>query len=100
MVRFLNKETEMGMLEELFDLLRENMEGISPSGLPYEEEKRQWLSNVRPAMEKAPRKIVLMLAGPEPVGYLQYYVNGGVFMVEELQIRRGFRATSVFAALW
>ena len=100
MIRFLNKETELHLLEQLFDLLYENMAEIAPPGLPYEAEKQQFLSNVRPAMEKAPRQIVLMYDEDALAGYLQYYVNNGIFMVEEIQIRKGFRSTSLFAQLW
>lgn len=100
MIRFLDKEREMDLLEQLFDMLRENMDAIAPSGLSFEEEKRLWLSCVRPAMEKAPRQIVLMFEKEKLAGYLQYYVNGGVFMVEEIQIRKDCRASLVFVALW
>lgn len=100
MIRFLNKETELNLLEQLFDLLYENMAEIAPSGLSYEAEKQQFLSNVRPAMEKGPRQIVLMYDGDALAGYLQYYINNGIFMVEEIQIRKGFRSTSLFAQLW
>lgn len=100
MIRFLNKETELNLLEQLFDLLYENMAEIAPSGLSYEAEKQQFLSNVRPAMEKAPRQIVLMYDGDALAGYMQYYINNGIFMVEEIQIRKGFRSTSLFAQLW
>lgn len=100
MIRFLNKETEMHLMEQLFDLLYENMLPIAPSGLCYEEEKQQWLSEVVPAMAKAPRQIVLILDGDTLAGYLQYYINNRLFMVEEIQLRKDCRSTSLFVALW
>ena len=100
MIRILNKETELHLLDLLFDLLYENMLPIAPSGLSYEAEKQQFLSCVRPALEKAPRQIVLLYEGEALAGYLQYYVNNGIFMVEEIQIRKGFRSTVLFAQLW
>ena len=100
MIRFLNKETEMHLMEQLFDLLYENMLPIAPSGLDYEKEKQQWLSEVVPAMAKVPRQIVLMYDGDTLAGYLQYYINNGLFMVEEIQIRKDCRSSSLFAALW
>ena len=100
MIRFLDKEKELYLLEPLFDLLCENMNSIAPSGLSYEEEKTQWLSEVAPAMAKASRQIVLMYDGDTLAGYLQYYINSGLFMVEEIQIRKDCRSTSLFAALW
>lgn len=99
-IRFLDKETEMHLMEQLFDLLYENMLPIAPSGLSYEEEKEQWLSEVVPAMAKAPRQIVLLFDGDVLAGYLQYYINNGLFMVEEIQLRKDCRSTSLFASLW
>lgn len=100
MIRFLNKETELDMLGQLFDLLYENMHAITPSGLPYAEEKQQWLSEVAPAMAKPPRQIVLLLVEETLAGYLQYYINNGLFMVEEIQFRRDCRSSTLFASLW
>ena len=100
MIRFLDKETELPLLEQLFDLLYENMRTIAPTGLHYEEEKQQWLSQVGPAMAKAPRQIVLVYEGEKLAGYLQYYINNGLFMVEEIQLRQDCRCTSLFASLW
>lgn len=100
MIRFLDKEKEMHLLEQLFDLLYENMQPIAPSGLTYAEEKRQWLSEVVPAMAKQPRQIVLLYDADELAGYLQYYINRGLFMVEEIQLRKDCRATSLFVSLW
>lgn len=100
MIRFLDKDTELHLLEPLFDLLYENMQSVAPSGLCYEEEKRQWLSEVVPAMSKAPRQIVLLYDRKELAGYLQYYIHNGIFMVEEIQLRQDCRSTSLFPALW
>ena len=99
-IRFLDKETEMHLMEQLFDLLYENMQLIAPSGLPYAEEKRQWLSEVVPAMAKQPRQIVLLYDADELAGYLQYYINRGLFMVEEIQLRSDCRVSSCFVSLW
>ena len=100
MIRFLDKEKELHLLEQLFDLLYENMRPIAPADPPYEEEKQQWMAQVRPAMAKAPRQIVLNYDGEELAGYLQYYINRGLFMVEEIQLRKDCRSTSHFSSLW
>ena len=100
MIRFLDKEREMELLPQLFDLLYENMKDIAPSGMDYESEKTLWLSRVEPALGKEPRRIVLIFDGAELAGFLQYYVNSGIFMVEEVQIRRDCRTSSMIAALW
>ena len=100
MIRFLDKEKELHLLEQLFDLLYENVHPIAPSGLTYEAEKQQWLSRVGPAMAKAPRQIVLVYDGEKLVGYLQYYIREDQFMVEEIQLRPDCHSTSLFFSLW
>lgn len=100
MIRFLDKETEMHLLEQLFALLYENMHLITPSGLSYDAEKQLWLSEVVPAMAKPPRQIVLLFDEGKLAGYLQYYINNGLFMVEEIQLRRDCRISTLFVSLW
>lgn len=100
MIRFLDKEQDLHLLEQLFDLLYENMNTIAPSGLSYEEEKQQWLAEVGPAMKKPPRQIILMYLGDSLAGYMQYYIHNGIFMVEEIQLRKDCRATTLFHSLW
>ena len=99
MIRFLDKKTEMGMLEQLFDLLYENMRSVTPTGLSYEQEKRQWLSCVCPAMEKDARQILLLTDGEALMGYCQYYISCGTLMVEEVQLRRDCRCSSAIVSL-
>lgn len=100
MIRFLDKEKDMHLMGQLFDLLYDNMLPIAPTGLSYEAEKQQWLSEVVPAMAKDPRQIVLLYDGEILAGYLQYYVNRSIFMVEEIQLRKDCRTTSLFVQLW
>ena len=100
MIRFLDKKREMHLLEQLFDLLYENMHSLAPSNLPYEEEKRQWLCEVAPALAKPPRQILLIYQEDGLAGYVQYYIHRGVFMVEEIQLRPDCRVTSHFVSLW
>lgn len=100
MIRFLDKASEQELLAQLFDILYDNMSIVAPSGFSYEEEKARWLSQIAPALEKTPRQIVLMYVRAELAGYLQYYVNGGVFMVEEIQIRGEYRQTTLLFALF
>ncbi len=100
MVRLLDKEREMGLLDGLFDLMHDNMAEVAPSGLTSEWEKAKWLAEVVSALKKAPRQIVLLYCKGALAGFCMYYVNGGVFMIEELQIRRGFRSSGVIVELW
>ena len=90
---FLNKAKARDVLPLLFDILHENMDKIAPSGRTYEAERDEWLGAVAPALEKAPRQILLMHDSEELAGYLQYYVNNGVFMVEEIQLKPSYQRT-------
>lgn len=100
MIRFLDKERELPLMGVLFDLMHDNMEEVAPTGLTNEWEKAKWLAEVVPALKKASRQIVLLYCKGTLAGFCMYYVNGGVFMVEELQIRRGFRSSGVIVELW
>ena len=90
------------MLPKLFALLHANMSLIAPTNNSYEEDYQMWFSAVRPAMEKEPRKIVLMYAEKQLIGYFQYYVNIAQksLMMEEIQIEKAFQGTGVFSEFY
>ena len=97
---FLDKSQKNQWLPKLFEILYHNMKDIAPSGVSYEEEREEWMSAVGPAIDKAPRQIILMHAGDFFAGYFQYYVNGGMFMVEEIQIVPEYQGTTLLCALF
>ena len=97
---FLDKTQKACWLPKLFEILYHNMKDIAPSGVSYEEEREEWLSAVGPALDKAPRQIVLIYDGVSLAGYFQYYVNGGIFMVEEIQLVPEYQGTTLFCALF
>jgi RimJ/RimL family protein N-acetyltransferase len=98
MIRFgvLNKREKEIWLPVLFDLFYENMHHIAPSGLCYEQEKQQWLQEISPALDKDPRKIVLCFDNDAVVGYVQYYTNRNLLMIEEVQIKKSHQQTTLF----
>ena len=96
---FLNKQEKETWLPRLFDLLYENMRSIAPSELPYDAEKQQFLANVSPALEKAPRQIILCFFDGELAGYAQYYTRGDMLMVEEMQLKREYQRGFAFYRL-
>ena len=100
MVRFLNKENEIGMLRELFDILYRNMESIAPSQGCFQEEKAEWIDCIGAAMKKPPRQMLLLYAGDTLAGFCMYYINGDAMMVEEVQIRREYQRTVMAAELF
>lgn len=99
MFMYLNKKEKDYYLPLLFDLLYENMQSIAPSGLSYDQEKEDWLSTVSPALDKAPRQIILCFVDGELSGYIQYYTRAQMLMVEEIQIKKEYHRTLLFYGL-
>ena len=96
---FLNKQEKEVWLPILFDLLYDNMASIAPGDLPYEAEKRQWLDAVSPALEKAPRQMILCFAEDQLAGFVQFYTRGELLMVEEVQVAKVYHRSFVFFRL-
>ena len=98
-ISFLDKTEKDRWLPKLFDLYYGNMHAIAPSGEPYEKERSEWLSEVAPAVDKAPRRVLLCTDGEALLGYMQYYTRNDLIMVEELQIRKDYQQTLLFFRL-
>ena len=96
----LRKADAESVLPKLFDILYSNMSRIAPTGNSYEEDFSTWISCVKPALEKAPRLILLLSDNDRLVGYFQYYVNNGIFMMEEIQFREEYKGTGLFTELY
>lgn len=96
MFYYLDKFKKDYWLPQLFDLLYENMQSIAPSGLSYEQEKAEWLTAVSPALEKAPRKIIMCFVCGELAGYIQYYIREQMLKVEEIQLKKKYHRTFLF----
>ncbi len=84
------------LLPSLFDLFYDNMSKIAPSGKTRDDEFSEWFSEVSPAMQKAPRQIVLMLDGDKIIGYFQYYTRDTLLMMEEIQLRSEYHGSGLF----
>lgn len=96
---FLDKSEKEIWLPKLFDLLYGNMRHIAPSGLAYEQETAQWLTNVSSALEKAPRQIILCFVDDNLAGFIMYYIRDKLLMVEEVQVKKAYQGTFVFYRL-
>ena len=92
----LDKRQKDYWLPMLFDLLYENMQDIAPDPMPRERAKQLWLKEVSPALDKDPRQIILCFADDVLAGYVQYYTNKDLLMIEEMQIVKPYRGTTVF----
>ncbi len=93
---YLNKNEKEKFLPKLFDLLYDNMGKIAPTNLTYEQEKMQWLYKISPAIDKSARQIMMCYANEELIGYIQYYINGKLLMIEELQLKKEYHCTLTF----
>lgn len=93
---YLNKNEKEKFLPKLFDLLYANMSEIAPTNLTYEQEKMQWLGNVSPALDKSARQIIMCFNDEELIGYIQYYINSKLLMIEELQLKQKYHRTLTF----
>ena len=96
----LDKSQKGSILPHLFDILHYNMSKIAPTGNSYEDDLNFWLSCVSPSLEKEPRKILLIYDGEILAGFFQYFVNNGLFMMEEIQLRDRYKGTGVFGELY
>ncbi len=96
----LDKSRKDSVLPLLFAILHGNMSKIAPTGNSYEEDLSFWLSCVSPALDKEPRRILLIYDGDEIAGFFQYFVHNGLFMMEEIQLRDRYKGTGVFADLY
>ena len=99
-IESLRKADADSVLPELFDILHANMSRIAPTGNSRENDFSSWISCIKPALEKDPRQILLLLDSDRLAGYFQYYVNNGVFMMEEIQFRDEYKGTGLFTELY
>ena len=93
---FLDKGEKDKWLPQLFELYYENMSVIAPSGIPYEEEKKEWFANVSPALDKAPRQVIMCFDEGTLAGYIQYYTREKLLMIEEIQLKTQYQKTMLF----
>ena len=100
MIRYLDKVNEQGVLEELFDLMFENMNAIAPEETPYEVQKQEWLDCIGDALTKDPRQILLIYGDGALAGFCMYYINKGILMIEELQLRPAYHRTAILLPLY
>lgn len=98
-LRYLDKAEKELWLPRLFDLFYENMSVIAPGSMTYDAERAEWLANVGPALDKAPRRVLLALDGEKLAGYAMFYTRAELLMVEELQLHREYQGGLLFLRL-
>ena len=97
---FLDKRKKDAILPLLFEILYENMNLIAPSGESRDEDRRVWLENVSPALEKSARQLIVISDGGVPIGFFMYYVNQTTFMMEEIQLKGSRQGAGIFQKLY
>lgn len=88
------------VLPELYDILYSNKSVISPTNNNYDDEKKEWISRATSALDCEQRQIVLINVGNDIVGYFQYCVNNGIFMIEEIQVKTEYHSRDIFSRLF
>ena len=95
----LNKSEKSSFSPLLFDIFYNNTIELAPSEKSYELQRDEWLSEVSPALDKEPRKVMLCYCEDELAGFLMYYTRGELLMIEELQLKKKFQRTRAFYML-
>jgi hypothetical protein len=95
----LNKSEKSSFLPLLFDIFYNNTTELAPSEKSYELQRDEWISEVSPALDKEPRKIILCYSDGELAGFVMYYTRADLLMVEELQLKKKFQRTRMFYLL-
>ena len=98
--RPLEKESQGEVLPGLFAILHGNMDAIAPTGKGYEEDESLWCSCIGEALEKEPRRLLVIRDGETVAGFFMYYVNGSLFMMEEIQFSPAYQGSGLFRALY
>lgn len=93
---YLNKAEKDRWLPQLFALFYDNMHDLAPISGTFQQEQDSWIAEISPALDKAPRQIILCFADGKLAGYIQYYIRGSMLMVEELQVRKEYHRTCLF----
>ena len=86
-ISLLDKAQFPAVAPAVFAMLDGNMRPILPDRLPQAEEYRLWFQAVSEGLTRDPRQIILV-HGPENklLGFVQYYANEQVLMLEEVQL--------------
>ena len=69
----LTKSEKDAFLPLLFDIFYNNTTELAPSEKSYDSQRDEWLSEVSPALDKEPRKVILCYYEDELAGFLMYY---------------------------
>ncbi len=96
----IDRKNVQDILPRLFEILHGNMNVIAPTGNSYAEDEELWISCIAEALEKPARQLLLLMDGGVPAGFFMYYVNGDLWMMEEIQFAPAYQGSGLFRALY
>ena len=76
------------------------MNVIAPTGNSYTEDETLWCSCIAEALEKPARQLLLLQDSETLAGFFMYYVNGELWMMEEIQFASAYQGSGLFRALY
>ncbi len=85
---------------EMFDILASNMSSIAPTGNSYDEDYKIWSDCVVPALHEGKRSIILIFCENKLCGFFQYFVNDDTFRMDEIQFKKEYHGSGLFAELY
>lgn len=95
---FLGRKSTERELLPLFELLYRNSLEIAPTS-SYSDEREEWFSAILPALQDEHRHIAVAKCDGATVGFLQYSASDGRLFIEELQLDRSARKTTLILRL-
>jgi len=89
---YMDKTRFHKLSNDMFEILATNMSMIAPTGNEHKDDLELWHSAVSEGLLEEKRKIVLILSdNTELIGFFQYYANGNLFMMEEIQLSKAWQ---------
>lgn len=97
---FLERADTAEILPIIFIILHENMSAIAPTGNTYEDDLAGWYACIIDALKNPARNIVLLYADGELTGFFMYCMAGDTLKMEEIQFKRQYQGSGLFAQLF
>ncbi len=99
---FLKKSEFSEYAQKLFDILYTNMSVIVPTGDSYENDFNMWCSSFgKSFINREQRKIIIIKADEQIVGFFGFNIVGDIFKMEEIQISPDYQSRyGIFRSLY
>lgn len=94
------KDEVLRCLPEMFTIIYGNMSIIAPTGCSRGDDYKLWHSSMLKNIDNENVRYVLILSNNVLAGYFQYRASGGVFYMDEIQLRDEFKGSGAFGELY